>query len=236
MKGITGIRHRHGNHPEHEVEGFILPSGQHTERTLSLLSRSGLPVVEIMGLSTSPVDMSVGLDHEKAGYSMTQALIDAGFQQIGFGGARMDYRAQQRCEGWQRALREAGRRNDICMTTTPPSSFRFGGELLNDMMPRWPSLDALFMCNDDLAAGALFECQRRGILLPDDLALAGFNGMDITASTEPALTTVMTPRRTIGQEAARRLLARLEGDFSLSPSLDVGFEIIWRASTARTGR
>ena len=45
------------------VEGFILPSGQHTERTLSLLSRSGLPVVEIMGLSASPVDMSVGLDH-----------------------------------------------------------------------------------------------------------------------------------------------------------------------------
>lgn len=213
------------------VDGFIISGSRHSARVRELLERSRLPVVEIMELPDAPLDMAVGFSHEQAGYDMTRALLEAGYGRIGFGGARMDHRAQSRLAGWRRAMFEAGRDDDACLTTTHPSSYRLGADLLNDLLTRWPELDAIFFCNDDLAAGALFECQRRGIRVPAQLALAGYNGLDITEATAPTLSTVVTPRRRIGLEAARLLMMRLRGETPSATRIDTGYEIALRESS-----
>lgn len=122
-------------------------------------------------------------------------------------------------------MRQAGLSAQRCLTTPHPSSYRLGGEMLGSMLERWPELEAVFCCNDDLAAGALFECQRRRLEVPGALALAGFNGLDITDATAPPLATVVTPRRRIGDVIASRLLARLQGAPLRPSSENLGFQI-----------
>ncbi|MBZ4209339.1 substrate-binding domain-containing protein, partial [Klebsiella aerogenes] len=76
----------------------------------------------------------------------------------------------------------------------------------------YPQIDSIFCTNDDLAIGAAFECQRQGLSIPQDMAIAGFHGHDIGQVMVPKLASVLTPRERMGQIGAERLLARLRGE------------------------
>ena len=71
------------------------------------------------------------------------------------------------------------------MTTPVPTSVTLGGTLLADLLSRAPDIDAVFCVNDDLALGVLFECQRRQISVPEDIAIVGFNDLEFMASAVP---------------------------------------------------
>ncbi|ROI18490.1 LacI family DNA-binding transcriptional regulator [Escherichia coli] len=79
--------------------------------------------------------------------------------------------------------------------------------------------------NDDLAVGAAFECQRLGLKVPDDMAIAGFHGHDIGQVMEPRLASVLTPRERMGSIGAERLLARIRGESVTPKMLDLGFTL-----------
>mgnify|MGYP001970320039 FL=1 len=210
------------------IDGLVLCGSRHSPRTREMIARSGCAVVECMEKRETPLDMAVGLDQHAAGRAMTEAMIALGHRHIGFLGARMDRRVEQRLGGWRAAMEAAGLSQQALLTTDAPSSVRMGGELLDEMLTRWPETQAVFCCNDDLAAGGLFECQRRGLSVPDQLALAGFNGLEMTRGTWPPLASVVTPRREIGERAATLLLARLNGDLDATPHglwEDLGFSL-----------
>jgi len=97
------------------------------------------------------------------------------------------------------------------------------------------NIEALFCCNDDLALGALFECQRRGIRIPDDLAIIGFNDLEFCASAYPALSSVATPRYAMASRAAEIVLEIIRGSGARPEPrrIDLGFSIVERASTSR---
>ena len=97
-------------------------------------------------------------------------------------------------------------------------------------MARDASVDAIFFCNDDIARGALLEALRQGIKVPERIAIAGFN--DLTGSDQmvPALTTIRTPRKEIGTESARLLLRLMRDEAVEQRCLDLGFELMDRAS------
>ncbi|MCQ4856855.1 substrate-binding domain-containing protein, partial [Escherichia coli] len=84
----------------------------------------------------------------------------------------------------------------------------------------FPPLDGVFCTNDDLAVGAAFECQRLGLKVPDDMAIAGFHGHDIGQVMEPRLASVLTPRERMGSIGAERLLARIRGE-SVKPKSNI---------------
>ena len=110
------------------------------------------------------------------------------------------------------------------------TSFYGGREALGDLLTQDPKLQAIFCSNDALAVGALMECHRRGIRVPQALAVAGFADLDIAAEVEPALTSVQVRSRTIGEEAANMLLARLRGEPIAAAVRDLGFTVVPRAS------
>jgi LacI family gluconate utilization system Gnt-I transcriptional repressor len=114
-----------------------------------------------------------------------------------------------------------------------PSTFIYGAELLAEMMGRWPTMTGLFAGNDNLALGALFECQRRGIRVPEDLSIVGFNDLEFSAVAFPSLTTVATPRYRIGERAAKIVLEIIRGSGARPPEpcIDLGFQLIRRGST-----
>ena len=109
-----------------------------------------------------------------------------------------------------------------------------GGELFTEVLTAVPGVSAVFTCNDDLALGTLFECQRRGIHVPEDLAIIGFNDLDFAAVAVPPLSSVSTERRKMGTWAAEVVLEVIRGSGKRpqQASIDVGFSIQRRGSTA----
>lgn len=213
--------------------GLILAGLRHAERTHRVLRGYGRPVVEIMEYGPRPIDMNVGLSHLKAGQTMGEHLVARGYRQIGFIGGRLeaDYRAAQRFRGLDRALATAGLQRRPAYSHAEKSSPGLGGDKLMEVLAQSPELDAVFFANDDLAVGALLRAQREAIKVPGRIAIAGFNGLGIGALTTPALTSIVSPRQQIGEIAARKLLARIQGNQAGPARVDVGYRLEIRSST-----
>lgn len=206
------------------VDGVILTERQHTPGTLRMLEVAGIPVVEIMDSSSPYLDMAVGFNNIEAARQMTCSMIAQGHQHLVYLGARLDERTLQKKAGYIEAMEQAGLVPRTVMSEQP-SSFSTGGELLKLAQQRYPEVDGIFCTNDDLAIGAMFECQRQGITVPNQMAIAGFHGHDITENVSPTLSTVVTPRKTMGKIAAEMLLTRLAGKGCESPCIDLGFSL-----------
>lgn len=204
--------------------GIIVAGNRHAPDTRRLLANCGRPVVEIMELGRRPIDCNVGLSHRDAGAVMGEHLVQAGYRRIGFAGVRLraDYRAAQRFEGLDAVLGRHGLPRRAPFTREDRSGPALGGELLTEALEQAPELDALFFANDDLATGAILRARRDNVAVPGRIAVAGFNGLEIGALLEPSLTTIVSPRRLIGSEAARVLLRRIGGEPTPS-RVDVGF-------------
>jgi len=215
---------------------MIVAGIDQTARSRKLLESAGCPVVQIMELGEEPIDMMVGFSHRAAARLVTTHLIEAGYRRIGFLGARMDPRTQRRLEGYRAALMEAGLYDAERLTTTPtPSSVTLGRDLLRDLLARKPDTDAVFCINDDLAIGALFECQSAALTVPERIGIAGFNDLEMMAAAWPALTSVRTPRYEIGQRAVEMARAAIAGKRPAERVVDVGVALQVRASTQRAG-
>jgi LacI family gluconate utilization system Gnt-I transcriptional repressor len=103
------------------------------------------------------------------------------------------------------------------------------------VLDRVGDVSAVFTCNDDLALGTLFECQRHGLRVPDDLAILGFNDLDFCVATMPELSSISTERQRIGTWAAQSILEIIRGSGRRpkQAQLDVGFSIKTRGSTGK---
>lgn len=200
--------------------------------TRQLLDEAGCPVVQIMEIGSDPIDMMVGFSHFEAGAVVARHLIDAGCQQTGFLGARMDPGTQRRLAGYKAVMEEAGRRA-LVTTTGAPSSVSMGVNLLHKALERTPGLDAAVCNNDDIALGVLFACQRAGFDVPGRISIAGFNDLDMMAFAFPSITSVRTPRYEIGSRAIAMALAAIAGERPLEKVVDLGFELKMRESTMK---
>nr|WP_024966493.1 gluconate operon transcriptional repressor GntR [Pantoea sp. IMH] len=206
------------------IDGLILTERLHTPASLRMIDTAGIPVLEMMDCVSPCLDMAVGFDNVAAARQMTQAILRKGYRHTVYLGARLDERTLLKQEGYEQAMREAGLTPRSVMMEEA-SSFSMGGLLLIEAQKRYPGTDSLFCTNDDLAVGAMFECQRQGLRVPQDMAIAGFHGHDITQVVTPTLATVMTPREQMGRKSAELLLARIRGEQSGVKQIDVGFTI-----------
>lgn len=216
----------------HRPDGILLSGLDQTDTTQQRLAASGVPVVHMMEVDADGRRCSVGCSQDAAGAAMATLLLERGYRRIGFLAAQLDPRTRQSRDGWRRVLQAAGCYEPLrdC-EATDASSVGLGGWMLGRLLERAPDCDAVFCCNDDLAHGALFECQRRGLAVPGQIAIAGFNDLPASAWTHPRLTTVAIPRREIGHEAARLLTQRMAGQEPQPRTLDLGFELKVRDST-----
>ncbi|MFM4944889.1 substrate-binding domain-containing protein [Aeromonas bivalvium] len=208
----------------YHVDGLILSDSQHTARTRKMIATAGIPVVETMDLPEQPIDMVVGMDHRAAARAMVTEMLRRGRRTPVYLGARLDVRTRLRMEGYYQAMEQAGLAGRHLLTEQS-SSFTLGGELLEQALARYPDLDGLYCTNDDLAVGALLRCQARGIGVPQQIAIAGSNALDIGRAMSPQLASIVTPRKVIGCEAATLLLARLAGAPLTERRKDLGFSL-----------
>lgn len=215
---------------EHRPDGFLMTGFDRTKTTKTISEANKVPIVHMMDLS--PRHMSVGFSQQEAGYAMGRHLLARGYRNLAYIAGQLDPRVMKRREGFRRAVEEAGPTHRYHEVLVPdPTNVGLGARLLGQVLEQLPQCDAIFACNDDLAAGALFECQRRGIKVPDKLAIAGFNDLSYSAWTTPAITSITTPRYHVGFEAAQLLLKILNKEKPARTKIDLGFQVTARAST-----
>lgn len=213
--------------------GVILTGLRHREGTVRRLKAWGRPVVEIMELGEPCIDMNVGVDNAAVGACMARHLLERGYRRIAFLGTGMarDYRARERYEGHREVLAAAGVESELLFQHDAPSSYEVGRQLFLEALAARPDLEAMHFANDNLATGAILAANRRGMRVPEDIAIGGYLGLSLGEHLTPRLTTVTVPRFEMGVEAARLLLARLEGRSPALPRVDIGYELTVREST-----
>ncbi|OOF59859.1 gluconate operon transcriptional repressor GntR [Rodentibacter myodis] len=208
----------------YNVDGLILSENYHSLRTLKMIEIANIPVIEIMDSTQKGIQQVIGFDNVAAAQAMVETMILRDYKNIVYFTARMDKRTQLKMQGYDQAMKKYGL-EPYSLITEASSSFTLGAKQLRDILEKRPETNGIFCTNDDLAIGALFECQRLGIDVPKQIAIAGFHGHDVSFSVTPQLATVITPRLEIGKRAAQELLARLNGEPITEKMIDLGFNI-----------
>jgi LacI family gluconate utilization system Gnt-I transcriptional repressor len=206
---------------------MILSGLHHTDYTVEMLRRSGVRIAEVMDIDATPLDIAVGMSHCRAGADTARHLYSRGYRRFGYvgHGRERDLRAARRYEGFCQGLGELGLSLQGEAFAEGPSSTLAGRDLLASLLAAHPDLDAVAFSNDDMAVGGLFHCFAAGIRPREDLALFGFNGLDIGQALPQPLSTIRSHRFRIGQLAAEMILETNEGPGT--PIIrDTGYEII----------
>ncbi len=192
------------------VDGAIVTSHHREDQLAERLAEIGLPCV-FVGRPWTGADAVtyIDVDNVAGGRLATQLLVDRGCRRIGTIAGSPDMAAgADRLDGWRQALRAAGLSDDAWVQAdfTEP-----GGErAARDLLDRHPDLDGLFVASDLMALGALKALTGRGLRVPDDLALVGYDNLGVADRADPPLTTVHNPIVEMAERATSMLVEQIE--------------------------
>jgi LacI family gluconate utilization system Gnt-I transcriptional repressor len=208
--------------------GLVLIGLDHTEGAKALLRASGTRLVEVYDTDGAGLDRLVGFSNRQSGAVAARHLVGRGYRRIGYVGHRIhvDVRAVKRFEGFCAALKEAGLEVVAQEIGSGTSSVEAGREGLARLLSQGAALDACYFSNDDMALGGYFHCLAHGIDVPKRLAIFGHNGLDMARFAPQPLSSIRTPRASMGEVAARMVLGQEEARL-----IDLGFELLEGGTT-----
>ncbi|WP_128514729.1 LacI family DNA-binding transcriptional regulator [Tabrizicola thermarum] len=215
-------------------EAIVVTGGKHTPRTRRLLENAGIPVVETWDLPEAPIGHVVGFSNADAVRGMVDHFVARGLTRIAFigGDADRDTRGTDRREGFVAAMQANGlEATRLIAAGAPPISMREGADAMGRLLDSLPDTQAVICVSDLSAFGALTECQRRGVRVPEDIWIAGFGDYEIAEVAVPALTTINPFPREIGAKAAALILEVLDGRQAGPVTLRIAPELMIRQSS-----
>ncbi len=198
----------------------------------TIVSSSGIPVVEMWDQRTDPIDMLVTMWEEDAGRTMGRHFVERGYRRIAYAGLLFE-RGRRRLEGFRAALREAGRDCELVLSLAKGWEPEVGAAAFDEVLERLPDCDAILFGSDILAAGALSAARRRKVRIPADIAMAGFGDIPVAAHLDPPLTSLSVSSFEMGQRAGQMLLSRLRGREITERIVDFPAVLQARESTAQ---
>jgi len=197
-----------------QVDGIIVSSSRVGDQYADLLQETGVPIVLVNNHADGTNIYAVYHDDYTGAYTVAQHLIDCGYRRIAYlGNGRAGRANTERKRGWGDILRRAGLPAEVKVLGSN-GRLQGGGAgvapLLDEAKRLWNAWPDAIMCyNDTMAIGVLRELHGRGIQVPEDIALTGYDDIEISGYVQPPLTTWHQPRYELGREAMRMVLALL---------------------------
>ncbi|QEV18187.1 LacI family DNA-binding transcriptional regulator [Streptomyces alboniger] len=181
-------------------------------RKLRRLTEAGTRVV-LCGRPPSPDTGAVALafDNRGGGRRLTEHLLGLGHRRIGYiAGPRERTTTRHRLEGHRAALAAHGVEDDPALTVHSPYDRRSGYDTTGELLRRAPDLTAIAASNDTVALGACAALRDKGLRIPADVSVAGFDDLPFSIDAAPALTTVRLPLHEAGARAGRIAMGKEE--------------------------
>ncbi|GGJ35660.1 LacI family DNA-binding transcriptional regulator [Deinococcus roseus] len=219
------------------VDGLIVVLPDLSDQQLDALSRINLKLVIVDHRHEVPDVPSIDADNYRGARLMMDHLLSLGHTRIGFISGRPDTRASlERLRGYRESLQLHGLPIDETLIRPgnflQPEGFTQTQHLLSLLQP--PT--AIFAANDLMAFGAMDAIRGRGLRIPEDLSVAGFDDIPMSAHLHPGLTTVHQPLSEMGSAATRMLVNLLSGTDIPGPRLELRTELRVRQSTGKAPR
>lgn len=211
--------------------GIVLVGTAHSERSVELLRKIRIPLVESIGLADDFIDCAVGFSNFRAMYTLTEYLLRKGHRNIAYVGSRRHQaqQAQQRLDGYASALEDRGLKAGVIIERE--YSVEAGWQSFDEVRSLMPQTDAILYGTSQMASGAILRANALGVKMPDDIAIAAFGDGEIGAFLPPGMTAIAVDFRQIGVRTAEVLLARIKGGGEpIERCVNLGFTLIERGS------
>lgn len=214
-----------------KVDGLIL-LGLDTQESELLLDALQIPLVFLDSFCKNPACINVGVDDESGGYQVTKCLLENGHRNICFLADRKDPIDVDgaRLQGHKRALKEYGlefSREDIFPL---PRGREKRMQMLEKLLEKLDRYTALLFTSDYYAYDAMQFFQKKGLRIPQDISITGFDDNFFSQIVTPPITTVHQDVSEKGKIAAQKLLEMIEGDSSRQKSCILPVHLVQRNS------
>jgi LacI family transcriptional regulator len=221
---------------ERNVDGLII-AGKVSVQFLAKASRFGIPVVLVDFEQKQKRWPSVLIDNLAGAHMATRHLIALGHENIAFVAGDIGHPSiSERLDGFREALSENSLpiHENLIDTREPDTGIANGASAMARVLLAHPRPTAVFAANDALAIGCMQEIQVEGLRVPDDIAVAGFDDVEVSALMRPPLTTVRVFKEDLGRQAIESLVEIIHGGKSTLVTKHSPVELIVRQSTAGT--
>lgn len=214
-----------------QADGLILMTGWLPRETAA----GPLPPMVVALEQLPDLDLpTIAIDNRKAGCLAVQHLVGLGHRNIAHITGPMNLvMSRDREAGYLDALAEGGIEPQPQLIFHGNFHYSSGQAGIRALVGRGTAFSAVFCANDEMALGAVNELRGLGLRVPDDVSIVGFDDLVFAESSDPPLTTIRQPRRAIGSESMRMMIALLSGPPAAVERIEAPVELIERASTAR---
>lgn len=211
----------------------VLFGSERSAQSTKMIKNAQLAILEVAEINDLSLDLNIGIDHHQASKDMTNYLIKKGYQNIAFVGSQSEQNIlRKQLRGWQSAMLENYLSPDHFLIASDVTNIKLGSEGLAKLLLRQSELDAVICTNEEIAIGVLFECQRRVLKVPQNIAITCLDGSILSQQCVPTLTSIELDYANMGTKAAHRLLERLSGEeHNNIKQIDIGFKLCERASS-----
>ena len=218
------------------LAGLVLtPPFSESPEFVSKIKELDVNIVRIMSGDVAPDNLTpcVMINDRQAAYSITEHLISLGHKKIGFIAGGMEHKSTvERLNGYKDALTKHNININEDFIRDGEYSFESGVEGAKTLMSGAEKPTAIFSCNDEIAAGALFASRLMDIAIPEQLSIAGFEDSPFSRQTWPKLTTAHQPNQAIAENAASLLIAHTRKQTKATEEKLYTPELVVRDSTA----
>lgn len=197
---------------ERGIDGLLLVGEARDASVYDLLNKKNVPYVNTWLYREDSPHPCIGFDNAQAAYQVCSYLLDIGHRSIAMvaGIRHGNDRVAARIDGVTAAMADRGIRFAPGHLVEHKYEIAEGRRAASRLLASPNPPTAIVCANDVLAFGVLFECRARGVSVPRDMSITGFDDMDLAANIDPPLTTIRVPAAEMGRRAAEYLLARLE--------------------------
>lgn len=219
---------------EKQVDGIVFMGGKITNDHVDQFQSAPVPVALAATIDESKTIPSVNVNYEEASYEVTRLLIDHGNQHPAFVSGQEDTEINnQKHNGYIRALKESNQSVKDELIVKGDYSYDSGIEAIEQLLALDKRPTAIFVASDEMALGVIHGAQDKGLKVPEDIEIFGFDNTRLATMVRPTLSTIVQPMYDIGAVAMRLLTKYMNKEEVEEQNVILPHRIIERNSTNR---